>query len=98
LAAFLIAKWSPYSPALPDSKQSVRAAAGSWPIYVAIALSGSAALGAEVVWTRLLSMLFGASVYAFSIILAVFLSALGIGSSRASALMRSSTNPRRDLG
>ena len=43
-------------------------------------------------------MLFGASVYAFSIILAVFLTALGIGSSRASALSRWSTNPRRDLG
>jgi len=57
-----------------------------------------AALGAEVVWARLLSMLFGASVYAFSIILAVFLTALGIGSSRASAMSRWSTNPRRDLG
>jgi spermidine synthase len=57
-----------------------------------------AALGAEVIWTRLLSMLFGASVYAFSIILAVFLTALGIGSSRASAMSRSSSNPRRDLG
>src|SRR5580658_4743620 len=27
---------------------------GPWPIYVAIALSGATALGAEVVWTRLL--------------------------------------------
>jgi spermidine synthase len=43
-------------------------------------------------------MLFGASVYAFSIILAVFLTALGIGSSRASAMSRWSTNPRRDFG
>src|SRR5215471_3568902 len=57
-----------------------------------------AALGAEVIWTRVLSMLFGASVYAFSVILAVFLTALGIGSSRASAISRWSTNPRRDLG
>ena len=32
--------------------------AGSrWPIYLAIGLSGATALGAEVVWTRLLSML-----------------------------------------
>ena len=50
-------------------------------VYVAIALSGCAALGAEVVWTRLLSLMLGATVYTFSIILAVFLVGLGIGSS-----------------
>ena len=49
-------------------------------IYVAAALSGFTALGAEVVWTRQLSLLFGASVYTFSLILAVFLAGLGIGS------------------
>src|SRR5262245_36699716 len=48
-------------------------------IYIAIGLSGLTALGAEVVWTRLLSLLFGATTYAFSIILAVFLTGLGIG-------------------
>ncbi len=40
-------------------------------------LSGFTALGAEVVWTRQLSLLFGASVYTFSLILAVFLTGLG---------------------
>jgi len=49
-------------------------------VYVAIALSGLTALGAEVVWTRLLSLMFGATTYAFSIILGVFLAGLGIGS------------------
>ena len=39
-----------------------------------------AALGAEVVWTRLLSLLLGGTVYTFSLILAVFLIGLGIGS------------------
>ena len=39
-------------------------------VYVAIALSGLACLGAEVVWTRLLALTFGATVYTFSIILA----------------------------
>ena len=57
-------------------------------MYVAIALSGCAALGAEVVWTRLLSLMLGATVYTFSIILAVFLVGLGIGSAAASALAR----------
>ena len=32
-----------------------------WAVYVAIALSGLTALGAEVIWTRLLSLLFGAT-------------------------------------
>ena len=98
LAAFFISKSAAYTPAESDSKQASSKVPGSWLVYTAIALSGLAALGAEVIWTRLLSMLFGASVYAFSIILAVFLTGLGIGSSRASALSRSSTNPRRDFG
>lgn len=49
-------------------------------VYLAIAISGATALGAEVVWTRLLSLLLGATVYTFSIILAVFLVGIGIGS------------------
>jgi spermidine synthase len=53
---------------------------GAGPVYIAIAVSGATALGAEVVWTRLLSLLLGATVYTFSIILAVFLVGIGIGS------------------
>jgi len=73
-------------------------AADAWAVYVTIALSGMTALGAEVVWTRLLSLLFGATVYTFSLILAVFLAGLGIGSSIGSALARSVTRPRVALG
>ena len=98
LAAFAVASRAPYVSPETNSKQSGAAPGGAWPVYMTIGLSGMAALGAEVIWTRVLSMLFGASVYAFSIILAVFLTGLGIGSSRASALSRWSTNPRRDLG
>jgi spermidine synthase len=65
--------------------------------YIAIALSGLAALGAEVVWTRTLSLMLGASVYTFSIILAVFLIALGFGSSVGSFMSRSG-RPRVALG
>ena len=50
------------------------------PSIVTIALSGACALGAEVVWTRLMGMMLGATVYVFSIILAVFLIGLAIGS------------------
>jgi spermidine synthase len=63
-------------------------------IYFAIALSGAAALGGEVIWTRLLSLLLGATVYTFSIILAVFLIGLGIGSSLAAMLTRSGVKGR----
>src|SRR5215475_12296679 len=96
--AFLFSRSAKYSPRESDYKQSKPAPLPElWSVYAAIALSGMAALGAEVIWTRLLSMLFGASVYAFSIILAVFLTVLGIGSSRASAMSCRSTNPRRDF-
>ena len=54
-------------------------------IYVTIALSGMTALASEVIWTRLLSLLLGATTYTFSLILAVFLFGLGIGSSIGSA-------------
>ena len=39
------------------------------------------ALAAEAVWTRMLSLLLGATTYTFSLILAAFLVGLGIGSS-----------------
>jgi len=67
-------------------------------VYVVIALSGLTALGAEVVWTRILSLLLGGTVYTFSIILAVFLVGLGIGSSIGSVISRHSLRPRMALG
>jgi spermidine synthase len=69
-----------------------------WLVYVTIALSGMTALGAEVVWTRLLSLTLGATVYAFSIILAVFLFGLGIGSGIGSALARRNAGTAAALG
>lgn len=69
-----------------------------WLVYFTIAISGLTALGAEVVWTRLLSLMLGATVYTFSIILAVFLTGLGIGSSVGSLALRSRINPRIALG
>jgi spermidine synthase len=57
-------------------------------VYVTIALSGACALGAEVVWTRLMGMMLGSTVYVFSIILAVFLIGLAIGSGGGAGLVR----------
>ncbi|PYS52812.1 MAG: SAM-dependent methyltransferase [Acidobacteria bacterium] len=70
---------------------------GSWLVYLAIALSGLSALGAEVVWTRLLSLLLGATVYTFSIILAIFLLGLWGGSAAGSLLVRRLRQPRLAL-
>ena len=72
--------------------------AGSWAIYTAIGLSGFTALGSEVLWTRTLSLLFGGTAYTFSLILAVFLFGLGIGSSIGSALAGRVERPRLALG
>jgi spermidine synthase len=74
-------------PTQPDATSAVRV------IHVAIALSGLTALGAEVVWTRVLSLLFGATAYAFSLILAVFLIGLGIGSTIGAELARRLARP-----
>ncbi len=70
---------------------------GTGAVYVAIGLSGACALAAEVIWTRLLSLTFGASVYTFSMILAVFLTGLGLGSAAAAWLARMVSSPRRAL-
>ncbi|PWU11013.1 MAG: SAM-dependent methyltransferase [Terriglobia bacterium] len=66
-------------------------------IYFVIAISGLSALGAEVVWTRLLSLLLGATVYTFSIILAVFLIGLWAGSGAGSYLSRRLSDPAAAL-
>jgi spermidine synthase len=73
-------------------------ARGTTSVYVAIGLSGMTALAAEVIWTRLLSLHFGATVYTFSLILAVFLMGLGIGSTIGASIARNLGNARRALG
>src|SRR5688572_32583536 len=92
-----IARVTPYVPAA-DTGVRTAVNAESRLIYVAIALSGMTALGAEVVWTRILSLLFGATTYTFSLILAVFLVGLGIGSTIGSELARRVERPRIALG
>jgi spermidine synthase len=85
-------------PAETATSDPLRVAAGSASVHVAIALSGMAALGAEVVWTRLLSLIMGATVYTFSIILAIFLAGLGLGSGMGAVISRLTARPRWALG
>ena len=100
IAAYLLAGVTPYTPVATVAEEASAAPAKNslWPVYVTIALSGMTALGAEVVWTRLLSLMLGQTVYTFSLILACFLAGLALGSSGGSALARSTSDPRRALG
>ena len=92
--AMAIARATPYREASPGVGDGRSRPAGSGVVYVAIALSGMTALAAEVIWTRILSLLFGATTYTFSLILAAFLVGLGIGSTIGSSLARSLARPR----
>ena len=85
---------SPGAPAeRPAHRPLQRGEARARSIYMVIGLSGMAALGAEVVWTRLLSLLLGGTVYTFSIILGVFLAGLWLGSSAGAAVARRVQHP-----
>jgi spermidine synthase len=85
--AFLISSVTLYevtpreAPVIPGAARNLR-------VYFVIGLSGLTALGAEVLWTRLLALTLGPTVYTFSIILAVFLIGLGLGSAAGSVLAR----------
>jgi spermidine synthase len=97
LLALAIAKAAAYE-AVASAPQRIERAPGIGAVYMTIALSGMTALAAEVIWTRLLSLLFGGSTYTFSLILAAFLAGLGIGSGAGSALARTLPRPRAALG
>jgi spermidine synthase len=92
LLSFVLSKSTSYMASEDESHTAV--ASDSWSIYVAIALSGLTALACEVIWTRLLSLLYGATVYTFSLIVAVFLVGLGIGSTVGSSLSHQMKRPR----
>ena len=91
-ASFLLAARTPAQAAADGSEHPLpnpsRDRKGALAVYVTIALSGACALGAEVVWTRLMGMMLGSTVYVFSIILAVFLIGLALGSGGGSWLVR----------
>ncbi|MEO7998714.1 MAG: SAM-dependent methyltransferase, partial [Gemmatimonadaceae bacterium] len=97
LLAFALAKNLPYESNAKEEPTGAKpklfnAPAGSMPVYITIALSGFTALASEVVWTRLLSLNLGATTYTFSLILAVVLAGLGLGSSTGAVLARTVEN------
>ena len=101
-AAFALSRVAAYDPG-PDADTLTADAADvasdrqNWPIYVAAGLSGMSSLAAEVVWTRILSLILGGTVYTFSLILAGFLLGLGIGSSVGTMIGTDRDRARRAL-
>jgi spermidine synthase len=105
LALSTIARYRPAAPGDAECPDGKPPSSERWlsrtrrrMVYVAIAVSGLTGLGAEVVWTRQLSLSLGATVYTFSIILAVFLLGLGLGSGLGSLIARSNQRPAFALG
>jgi len=109
--AVRLARTTPHALAQPNAAahseraENARAGAGrsgtgvgARAIYLVAGLSGLTSLGAQVLWTRLLTLLFGATVFAFALILAVFLAGLGLGSALAAYLLRRGQGAARALG
>jgi spermidine synthase len=94
-AAWACAGTGGSSPARADADASSLAADRT--VYAAAALSGFTALTAEVLWTRHLSLLIGSTVYAFALILAVFLAGLAGGAAAGAAHGRR-VQPRTAFG
>jgi spermidine synthase len=97
LLGFALAARTRHSGTDFPARAQVQRSPGAMLIYAAIAFSGMSALGAEVVWTRLLSLLLGPTVYTFSIILGVFLVGLCAGSGAGSFMARRVRDPRLAL-
>ncbi len=64
----------------------------------AYALSGFAAMGYEVVWTRMFQIQVGTSIYAFSIMLAFYLAGVGLGSLWSGGRAGATRHPLRMFG
>lgn len=75
----------------PQAPAAVATPDGPLPVTLVlwgIGLSGFCALGYEVLWTRILTIAVGASVYGFAIILVAFLTGIALGSAAYGALAR----------
>ena len=64
-----------------------------WTAALAIGVSGFASLTLQVVWTRLAALILGPTTYAFSVVVAVSIGGLALGSAIASRLVARSRQP-----
>jgi spermidine synthase len=86
--AALLARGASVPAAAPGEPERPAAAEGAAWILPAIALSGAVSFAYEVLWTRLLGHLLGASIHAFATMLASFLLGIALGSAAASRMAR----------
>ncbi len=87
----------PSAPAIPEEPEAPRAPSVSEEsadrttvrlAALAFALSGASAMALQVAWTRLLTLVVGPSVYAFTVILTLFLLGLAVGGAAGTRLLR----------
>ncbi len=98
VAGLLLARRTSYTPAVENTETTpLTAHPAARTVYLVIALSGMTALASEGVWTRLVTLMIGGTVYTFAMILAVMLAGLGIGSTIGASIGRSVSNPRMAL-
>lgn len=93
----------PPSPAARHARQHERARRAPAPAIgiggqvgvaaLTLALSGAAALAAELAWTRLLALVVGPTTYAFSAMLATFITGLALGSALGARISRHARLP-----
>jgi spermidine synthase len=91
--AALLSRSAPPAPPPAEARTAAAARARGIPLVLPlIAASGFASFTYEVLWTRLLGQLLGASVYAFATMLASFLVGIALG---AAVAARFASSPRR---
>lgn len=93
LSSLVIARQWPAGAADTASRPGRQSGPAPWPLYVAYGISGFAALGFQVTWTRLFLMYMPGRVFVFSLILTTFLAGLAVGSAAAARWAARSCRP-----
>ena len=94
-AAQELAEEPPISPKGPRSLEGESQRAQITIVIAGFAVSGFVALSYEVIWSRVLALIIGSSVYAFSIMLTTFLVGLAAGATIASRMVDRIRRPVR---
>lgn len=81
------------SPALPQSLEMKTSGKIWWLVLLVYSLSGVTSLAYEVLWSRMLSMQFGVSIFGVVLTVAAFMFGLGLGSLVGAKWARQCTNP-----
>ena len=99
VASFGRARLAPGSGApSPDASETAADRRAARLVLAGFAMAGMASMVDEVAWTRALVQVVGPSTYAFSVMLAVFLAGIALGSAVATRLLPRIARPRLWLG